>query len=208
MEIIADLTIIGIILLSTFLAYRKGFVKLSISLFAFIIAIVITFIFYKPISNFVINATGIDEAIENGIYEKANSIMEENKQDDSLTEQIIETTQNNMLPETARNLAINIVTGGTIIVLFVGIKIALRFITILADLVAKLPIIKHFNKIGATIYGVIRGILIVYVLLLVVGIFAQINPNNTASESIEQSYLAKTMYENNILKVFFTNFSF
>ncbi len=203
MGIVADIIIVVIILLSTFLAYRKGLVKLAISLCAFIIAIAVTFVFYKPISNFVINATGIDEAIENGIYEKANSIMEENKTDDDLTSQVIETTQNNMLPETARNLAIDIVTGGTIIVLFVGLKIGLRFVTLFADLVTKLPIIKQFNKIGGTIYGAIRGILIVYVLLLILGVFTQINPSNTASESVEQSYLAKTMSENNILNVFF-----
>ncbi len=165
MGIVVDLTIIGIVVLSTFLAYRKGLVKLAIGLCAFAISIVATVILYQPISNLVINTTGIDEAIEDAIYEKANDVMT-NKQDDKAN-QIIETAKNDMLPETARSLAINIVRGGVMIVLVIAIRIALRFVTALADAVAKLPILEQLNKAGGILYGVARGILIIYIGLLI-----------------------------------------
>lgn len=203
MGIIVDLIIVAIVVLSTFLAYQKGLVKLAIGLCTFAIAIVLTFIFYLPISNLVINTTGIDEAIENTIYEKANEIMKENKSEDELTNQMIETTKNEMLPETARNLAINIVRGGVIIILFIAIKIALKFVSMLADVIAKLPILEQLNKAGGIVYGVIRGILIIYVALLILKLPEQMNPNNTVNQSINQSSLGKTMYQNNILNVFF-----
>jgi uncharacterized membrane protein required for colicin V production len=203
MGIIVDLIIIAIIVLSTFLAYRKGLVKLALGLCSFIIAIVLTFIFYQPVSNLVINVTRIDETIENAIYEKANNIMKENETDSELTNQIIETTKNEMLPETARTLATNIVRGGVILILFVAIKIALRFITALADAIAKLPILNQINKAGGIVYGILRGILIIYVALLILTIPGQINPNNTVNQSVDQSFLGKTMYQNNILNVFF-----
>lgn len=203
MGIVVDLIIVAIIVLSTFLAYKKGLVKLAIGLFSFIIAIVVTVILYQPISNLVINVTNIDETIENAIYEKANDIMKENETENELTNQIIETTKNEMLPETARSLAINIVTGGVIIILLVAIKIVLRFITALADSIAKLPIINQINKAGGLVYGLLRGILIIYVALLILTISGQINPNNTVNQSVDQSYLGKTMYQNNILKVLF-----
>lgn len=196
MGIIVDLIIIGIVLLSTFLAYKKGLVKLAIGLCAFVISIVITFVLYQPISNFIINSTQIDETIENSIYEKANEAMQEDNQ-------LLETAKNGMLPEVARNLSINIVRGGTMVVLFVAIQIALKFVTVLADAIAKLPIIDQINKTGGTIYGALRGILLVYVILLVLAIPGQINPNNIANESVEKSSLGKVMYQNNILNVFF-----
>lgn len=196
MGIIVDLIIIGIVLLSTFLAYKKGLVKLAIGLCAFVISIVITFVLYQPISNFIINSTQIDETIKNSIYEKANEAMQEDNQ-------LLETAKNGMLPEVARNLSINIVRGGTMVVLFVAIQIALKFVTVLADAIAKLPIIDQINKTGGTIYGALRGILIVYVILLVLAIPGQINPNNIANESVEKSSLGKVMYQNNILNVFF-----
>lgn len=203
MGIIVDLIIVAIIVLSTFLAYQKGLVKLAIGLCTFAISIVLTFILYQPITNVVINVTGIDEAIENSIYEKANGIMQENNKEDEITNQIIETAKNEMLPETARNLAINIVTGGVIIILFVAIKIALRLISAIADAIAKLPIIDQLNKTGGMIYGLLRGILIIYVALLILSVPAQIDPTNEINQSIEQSSLGKTMYQNNLLNVFF-----
>lgn len=201
MGIIVDLIIIGIVVLSTFLAYRKGLVKLAIGLCAFAISIVATIILYQPVSNLIINVTAIDEAIEDAIYEKANDIMKDDKNE--VTNQVIETAKNEMLPETARTLAVNIVRGGVMIVLFIAIRIALRFITALADAIAKLPIIDQLNKTGGILYGVLRGILIIYVTLLILGIPGQINPDNTIKTSIDQSFLGKTMEENNILNVFF-----
>ena len=174
MGIVVDLIIIGIVVLSTFLAYRKGLVKLAIGLCAFAISIVATVILYQPISNLVINTTGIDEAIEDAIYEKANDIM--TKEQNETSKQIMETTKNDMLPETARNLA---------------------------DAVAKLPILEQLNKVGGILYGIARGLLIIYVGLLVLGIPGKINPNHKVKTSIEQSVLGKTMEQNNVLNVFF-----
>lgn len=204
MGIVVDLIIIGIVLLSTFLAYRKGMVKLAIGLCAFVISIVVTFVLYTPIANLVINVTSIDEAIEDMIYEKANDILKnEDTTQDQLTSQIVEDAKNEMLPETARTLAVSIVKGGVMVVLFVAIRIALIFVTVLADAIAKLPIINQINKTTGMIYGVIRGILIVYVMLLVLSIPGKINSKNALNTSVEQSILGKVMYENNVLNVFF-----
>ncbi len=203
MGFVVDLIIIAVVALSTFFAYRKGLVKLAIGLCAFVISIVVTFILYYPISNLVINVTGIDEAIEDAIYEKANDVIKEGTQEEGLTNQMLETTKNEMLPETARNLAINIVRGGVMIVLLIAVRIGLKFITAIADAIAKLPIIDQINKTSGMVYGVIRGILIVYVALLILGIPGKVNPNNKWNQSIDQSFLGKTMYQNNVLNVFF-----
>ena len=203
MGFVVDLIIIAIVALSTFLAYRKGLVKLAIGLCAFVISIVVTFILYYPISNLVINVTAIDEAIEDAIYEKANDVIQDGTQEEGLTNQMLETTKNEMLPETARNLSINIVRGGVMIVLFIAVRVALKFITAIADAIAKLPIIDQINKTSGMVYGIIRGILIVYIALLILGIPGKINPNNKWNESIDQSLLGKMMYENNLLNVFF-----
>lgn len=203
MGMVVDLIIIGIVLLSTFLAYRKGMVKLAIGLCAFVISIVVTFVLYQPIANLVINVTGIDEAIEDAIYEKANDMLKGDAEEDAITSQIVEDAKNQMLPETARALAINIVKGGVMVVLFVAIRIALIFVTVLADAIAKLPIINQINKTTGMIYGVIRGILVVYVVLLILAIPGKMNPQNSLNTSVEQSILGKVMYENNVLNVFF-----
>ena len=214
MGIIVDIIIIAIIALSIFLGYRKGLIELAIKLCAFVIAILITLILYKPVSNLIINTTSIDETIENSILEKANDVMEGEEDEElseetnpasteELSEEIKQEAREGLLPEAARGLSVNIVRGGVIIILYVLVRIALRFVTALANLVAKLPILKQFNKAGGAIYGALRGILIIYVCLIIISIFGQINPENDIHQNIEQSTLGKTMYENNIFEVFF-----
>ena len=201
MEIIIDIVIVALIALSVFLGYKKGLVTLAIGLCSFIIALVLTLILYKPITNLVINTTTIDETIENSILEKANDVMQEGENE--LTNQVIEEAKNNMLPETARTIATNIITFAVVLILFLVIKIALRFVTALANLITKLPVLNQFNKMGGIIYGLLRGLLIIYAVLLIVNLSGQISPQNIVYQNVQQSYIGKFMCNSNIFSVFF-----
>ena len=201
MSFVVDLIIVAIILLSTFLAYRKGFITLAIQLVAVIIAIIVTLLLYKPVSNVIINGTGIDETIQNAILEEANDIMTNEGEGEN---QVVETIQNNMLPETARTISINIIEGAVILILYIVIRIALKFVTALANLVTKLPILNQLNQLGGIIYGILRGLLIVYILLLLVNLSGEIEPQNQVYTAVEESYIGKVMNENNILDILFT----
>ena len=201
MSIVVDLIIVAIVLLSTFLAYRKGLITLAIQLVAVVIAILLTLLLYTPVSNVIINLTGIDETIQNAILEEANDIM---TNDGEGSNQVVETIQNNMLPETARTISINIIEGAVILILYIVIRIALKFVTALANLVAKLPILNQLNQLGGIIYGILRGLLIVYILLLLVNLSGEIEPQNQVYMAVEESYIGKMMNENNILDVLFT----
>lgn len=202
MGIIIDLIIIGFVLLSVFLGYKKGLLELGIKLCAFIIAIVVTFILYRPISNLVINNTSIDENLQTTIENNINEFMNSEESKDT-SNALVESAKNGILSETSRTLAINIINIVILIALFVVIRIALIFVTGLANLIAKLPILKQFNKLGGVIYGLLRGILIVYIALFIINIYGQINPTNEVTKKVDTSYICKLMYNNNILNIFF-----
>ena len=202
MSIIIDFIIVAIVALSTFLAYRKGLITLAIQLVAVIISIVVTLLLYKPISNVIINVTSIDETIENAILEEANNIITDGEEG---SDQIVETIQNDMLPETARTIAINIIQGAVILILYIGIRIILRFVTAFVNWVSKLPILNQFNKLGGVLYGILRGLLIVYILLFLINISGEIEPKNQIYTAVQSSYLGKIMNEYNILDILFTN---
>lgn len=204
MSIVVDIIIVAIILLSTFLAYRKGLITLAIQLVAVVIAVVLTLLLYKPVSNVIINVTGIDESIQNAILEEANDMM---TNDEEGANQVIETIQNGMLPETARTISINIIEGAVILILYIVIRIILKFVTALANLVSKLPILNQLNQLGGIVYGILRGLLIVYILLLIVNLSGEIEPQNHVYTAVEESYIGKMMNENNILDILFTKVS-
>lgn len=202
MGIVIDVLIVAFLALSVFLGYKKGFVSLAIKLCAFIIAILITFVLYRPIGNLIINTTSIDESIEDIIYDKVTKTMQKDNSDE-LTSDLIESAKQGMLTEASRELSINIVYAGTAIVLFIIVRIILIFVNALANLIAKIPIIKQANETGGAIYGLLRGIVIIYLVLLIIYFVGEFNPNNIATQSINDTTLTKVMYENNLFNIFF-----
>ena len=78
--VLVDLIIISIVGTSTVLGYRKGLVGLIFKLFVFFVSIILVFALYKPVSNTIINNTGLDEAIARGIKSGLeNTSIAENK---------------------------------------------------------------------------------------------------------------------------------
>ena len=202
MGIFVDIILVVLIALSIFLGYKKGLAQLAIKLCAFIIAILITFILYRPIANLVINTTSIDESIEDSIYNKVTEMIQKDDTNE-LTSDLIESAKQGMLEQSARELSINIVYAGTAIVLFIIVRIILIFVNALANLIAKLPIIKQANEVGGAIYGLLRGIVIIYLALLIIYFVGEFYPNNIATQSINETTLTKVMYENNLFNIFF-----
>ena len=100
-----------------------------------------------------------------------------------------------------KGLKIFLIVLAVILILYFAIKIALHFVTAIANIIAKIPIIKQFNKLGGIIYGLLRGILLIYVILLIISFAGQINPENQVHKSINESNITKAMYQNNILNI-------
>lgn len=198
MGLLIDVIIIAIIVLSTYLAYRKGLAALAIKLCAVIISIFVTLILYRPISNFIINVTNIDETIEDVVLQKSFELMNKGDENDEITQSVVEQVKNDAMAQTARELSIQIINVCVMLILFFGIKFALRFVTAIANKVANLPIINKFNKAGGIIYGILRGLIIVYACLLLIGFVGQVDSKNFLHTNIEKSSLGKAMYENNL----------
>lgn len=198
---ILDLIVILIIALFTFIGYKQGLIKSAIKIASFFIAIIIALVLYKPVSTLIINNTTIDDKIENTIIEKVTP--EGMKPEDEASQAtkipqgfIVEA--NNSIKDIANTTTIKIIEVCTVLVLYIIARIALKFVAALGDLIAKIPILKQFNKLGGTIFGLIKGLLIVYVILAVVYLISPLLKENT-SNKIEKSILTKNMYNNNLI---------
>lgn len=202
MGIVIDIILVLIVAFSAFLGYKKGLVELGAKLFAGIIAIVITLIIYKPVGNIVIKNTSIDEKIENTILEKTTNVIDENskisdnKYIQDASDNAVSQVKEEVIPEQARNIAVNVVYVATALILFIVSKIVLSIVISLANAVASLPILKQFNEIGGFLYGLVRGAIISFVLILVIGTVAKLNPNGSLSKNVESTYLLKEVYDN------------
>ena len=154
MSIVIDLIVIGLIALFTFLGYKQGLVKAAIKILSFFIAIIVALSIYKPVSGIIIKNTFIDDNIKSAIVEKIGVENEDGSQeielDNKLTSKIVGEV-NTTIDGVATAFSIKLIETVTLLGIFILIKIALKFITILTDLITKLPLIKQVNKLRGNI---------------------------------------------------------
>jgi len=204
MSLIVDLIIIAIILLFTFLGYKRGLIKVAINLCTFVIAIIVAFVFYKPIANIVIDNTNIDETIESAIVDnilpEGISADEEVDLSNDLPSIVLKNSENTV-QSISNSISNTLIETACLFVIFIVVKIALKFVTILADLIAKLPILNQFNKLGGTIYGVLEGLFIVLAVFAIISLIAPLLDSSFVN-SINDSQLGSILYNNNIILKF------
>lgn len=206
MSIIVDLVILAIFILCIIIGYVRGLTGSLIKILSFVLSIVIAFILFVPVSNLIINNTQIDDNLEQSIREMIiGNNEEEQKMPEAITDYIqqqVESASDSakeaIADSTAREVSLTIVKAGTWIVLFIVARILLIFLKFITALIAKLPVIKQFDKLGGIIYGVIEGLIIIYVLLAIIS-FVSPMTNGALTNAIEQSYVGSMMYNNNLL---------
>lgn len=201
MSLIIDLSILAIIALFTFIGYKQGLIKSALKILTFFIAIIITVVLYKPVANFITNNTTIDETIKETIVEKL--LPEGTDKETKIEEQFsipnsIIKTANKTIEEIGQSFAIKIIEVSTFLVLFITTKIILKFVSVLSTLITKLPIIKQLDKTGGTIYGLIKGILIVYFIFAIINLISPFLQQNIL-DFIDKLIIGKIFYEYNLL---------
>lgn len=198
---VLDLILILIIALFTFIGYKQGLIKSAIKIASFFIAIIVALVLYKPVSTLVINNTTIDDKIENTIIEKITPEGMKPEDEANISTKIPNAfikEANNSIKDIAETITTKIIEVCTVLILYIIARIALRFIAILGDLIAKIPILKQFNKLGGTLFGILKGLLIVYSILAVLYLISPILKENT-TKKIDESIITKFMYNNNII---------
>ena len=203
MSIIIDAVTVLIILVSTYAGYKKGIAEVGVKLFAIVFSLIVSLVFYSPITHFVVDNTNIDETIEAFIIEKGIVKTETNTEQSSNIDAYIEKyakdiakeTQNNVVETVARPIALKVVGIGTLIALFLTTRIAVTILQLLTNFITKLPIIKQCNEYAGLLYGVLRGLIIVGAILAIIIFGTTFIGTTEVNTAIEESYVTKFFYE-------------
>ena len=205
--IIFDIILVAIIALNVFICYRKGLVKLAVGLIAVIVAIIVSVVLYKPVSNIIIENTEIDENIENTIIENFSAETDGEEDTDNgfmkymekYVNDSINKTRNQIVLEASNVIATKVINICVFLGIFIIARIVLILLTFIEDIIMSLPILKQFNKAGGIIYGLIKALLIIYVILAIIFFIIYVSGNTTLSNAISSSYITKFFYNNNLL---------
>lgn len=213
MSIIIDLIIVGIIVLCVFIGYKRGLTKCIIKILSFFIAIAIVAILFKPVSNLVIKTTKIDETIEEAVINIVKEDVDntgEVKEDSNLpkvmvnyinesVENAVAETKDNIIKTAANGIAVTTINVGVAIILFIATRFALMFVSILSKFITDLPIIKQFDKLGGIIYGIVKALLIIFVIFALISLISPLIEESGIITIINKSFIGSILYNNNLL---------
>ena len=207
MSFLIDILVCLFIFITIYINSKKGLIEVAYKIVAFFIAIIISLILFKPISALLINNTNIDEYVNNYVVstidKDSNEEKTENKENNSIPK-IFDNAINSAKQETTQavsssitNVVINIIS---FIAVFIITRIILIFLHIFSEAVGNLPLIKQFNHIGGLLYGILKSIIIIFIILALVSVL----PLTSLQETIGSTIITRILYNiNPILLLFF-----
>lgn len=215
--VLVDLVIISIIISNAFWGYRRGLVGVLFKFLMFVVSIVIVFLLYKPASNAIIERTQIDDWLASKIaqniegttlqdgnlleYDEENSTISKGMVDilNSFVTEALDKSVSNVVGYVSTNLAIGMVRIGTMLLLFMISRCLLLFVRFAAEFIANLPFVRMFNKSGGMVYGVVKGVVVIYVMLAVFSIASPLISDWGVIDAIQDSTFGKKMYNDNVI---------
>jgi len=188
----ADLILILFVAIFAFVGSKKGLVKTLFGIASTFISIVLSMVLYKPISD-LIYASSLGDTIRAFVTEYT-------------AEKIPGVAQQFLLDKAVETGTYAVSNAIGFLVTVIAVKIIIAIVSNVLNILTKLPVLKQANKILGTAAGILGGILISYI---VIGIVASLNTGGNIAvmkESIENSLIAITLYENNMIADVLTGF--
>lgn len=191
---LADLIIFAIIAAAAIWGLKSGFVRAVFHLGYYIISTIAALIFYPLVSELL-----MDSALSRYIHDKI--ILPRVSVDTGalnlpaflqrvVAEGVDSTTQT--IAASLTEMAIKIICFA---VVFILVRFGLKFVVKILDSIAKLPLLKQFNKLGGLVVGILNGFVLCYLVLALSSVFA----NDKIYQMITNSQFAVKLYENNLL---------
>ena len=217
MTLIVDLIIVGIIALCAILGYFRGLTKSLLKIVSFVLALVIAFVLFKPISLLIINHTQIDDNIQKAIEEKMvgfvdqtsgnveEAMRENSSMPEVMTKYIQEAVAENKgnteeaAKQAAKSVADIIINAGTWILVFILARVILIFAKSILELIVKLPVIKQIDKIGGVFYGILEGLVIIYVAFAILSFVSPMFDSAEVLSAVNKAAIGGQIYNNNII---------
>ena len=193
----ADIVVVLIIVLFAVYGWRRGIMRSIIGLLSLAASIVLAYIL-RPIISDLLNASPLHNIVLGSISERLNSSAAEKA---ALLPKTIQSAVESGTNALTSGMAAQL-TGFVInIISFILVLAAARLIILVAARIlktaSKLPVIGLIDKAAGMFVGVVKAVVIVYVVLAIIGAAVPATDNNYLIYTIENSMLAKSMYVQN-----------
>ncbi len=220
------LIVLGLLALCTWNGYRKGFLKIVLSMVAMVATVIIGIWINPYVSQFLKERTTMYETLQKHSERILDEMIGEELKNGitSRTEQM-NMIENLNLPESIKKILIENNNNGAYQLLsvdnfegyisnylagvmlnsiaFVGsfliVGFLIKIVFVMADIVGRIPGIKGLNKMIGGVIGFLQGILILWILCLIVTAFIGTSWGKDIMGEIQKSQILSFIYDHNYL---------
>lgn len=101
--------------------------------------------------------------------------------------------------QAAKSVADIIINAGTWILVFILARVILIFAKSILELIVKLPVIKQMDKIGGVFYGILEGLVIIYVAFAILSFVSPMFDSAEVLSAVNKAAIGGQIYNNNII---------
>ncbi len=215
MDYVILIGVIAVLALSAFYGYKRGFIRIVLSMVAMLVTFVLAALLTVPVSAMLSSATSLDETIEEsvgGLVAECEVVDVQSISNLNLPKQIEEILVEGAtdavggfteyIVETVSDLLLKAIT---FFVLIIIIYIVVRIVIFMLDFISKLPIINSINKSGGLVVGLVQGLLFVWIGCLIVTAFGDKPWAQEVFTQINANPLLTFIYDNNLITLIITN---
>lgn len=202
---------------------RKGMVRTAVSMVSFILVIVAVSWINPYMGDFIREHTSWEESIQQRTSEMLAGVIEDQLEPDAgQQEEIIrqlplpdgmkELLLENNNEEGYRSMAAEgfadylsgylayaVINGIAFVLSFVVTIILIRLILYAVDILTDLPVLGGINRAGGIVLGVVQGLLWLWIIFLVIALFADTPAGRVLMEQIRSNPVLSWLYNNNFL---------
>lgn len=210
-----DIAVLLTVVLSIFFGFKKGFLKTFTGLVAILLSLIVAITFYPHVAEWITETSVYDVVYDN----TASVIKEPEEEADNISdygtgklslpknfmkylEKNIDTATEAVADTISTYVASAAVKLVSILLIFIVSRLVILFLTSIAGLIRKLPIIGWSDSLLGGLFGFFRGLILVYIVLAFVTFAASVKPDGIFSNEIKYSKFAKLAYNNNVIMDF------
>lgn len=213
------------------LGYRRGFIREVMSMFFVVLSIGLVWVMNPYINEFLRNNTPLYETVQDStkgfVETQLNDKTSLGQQEQAglirnlglpafLTEGLEENNNaavyeylavSSFTDYVSDYIAVAVVNGVSFLVSFVFSTLLIRMITYALNIIARLPIIKGVNKLAGGFVGVLKGLLFIWIALLILTVFCNTEIGRQSFALMEKDYIVSFLYEKDVfIKIFMSIF--
>lgn len=215
MEIALVMGVIIFLIGMGFYGYKRGFIRIAISLISLVVTVILSLILALPVSK-ALEKSPIYDNINEKVYEYVqdkNIATIDNINELGFPQAVTETLKSqtsigelNFQSYIANQITNLIIIAITFVALCIIIYIILKIVANMLDCVSKLPLLNELNKVGGTVVGMVQGLVILWIACLLLTSASNTEFAKQVYECINANQILSLIYNNNILVILITKF--